>query len=171
MAEVLTHAFVSAKSQSPDTTLVSKNEWNDGHVFGGGVNGQHIVYDDTVDNNIRWTDGVAVSNNSQTIGVTASPATGLASASFTANTSSLLIVSTLVQSYVGSGAAAMVLTVLINAATLATYNIASGDTNVTLIASGLIAAGGYTVSATITTAGGVNITSATVSIQTIRVGA
>lgn len=33
MAGVLTHKYVSAKTQSADATLVSKNEWNDEHQF------------------------------------------------------------------------------------------------------------------------------------------
>lgn len=47
MADTLHHRFVSAKAQSPDTTIVSKNEWNDTHQFDGGTNGEYIQYDDT----------------------------------------------------------------------------------------------------------------------------
>jgi hypothetical protein len=59
MAEIITHPFVSAKTNSPDPTLVSSNAWNDGHTFSGGINGQVLVYDDTMPNNMRWTDGAS----------------------------------------------------------------------------------------------------------------
>lgn len=77
MSEPITHAFISAKTQSPDTTLVSKNEWNDGHLFLGGVNGQVLIYDNTQPNNMRWTDGPALSSNVASGGASASPLVGL----------------------------------------------------------------------------------------------
>lgn len=73
MAEAITHNFVSAKTQSADTTLVSKNEWNDGHGYNSGGANQHLVYDGTQTNNQKWVDGAGVSLSSIAIGATASP--------------------------------------------------------------------------------------------------
>lgn len=54
---ILTHSFVSAKAQSSDATLVSKNEWNDGHKLTGGEEGQIITYNTThAPDNIRFID-------------------------------------------------------------------------------------------------------------------
>jgi hypothetical protein len=58
MAEILTHTFVSAKAESPDPSLVSAHEWNDGHTFAGGSNGQVLSFDSTKGKSITWIDGV-----------------------------------------------------------------------------------------------------------------
>lgn len=58
MADVLiNHAFVSAKPDSPDNTIVSSGEWNAPELLRGGSNGQTIVADDTSSTGGRWTDG------------------------------------------------------------------------------------------------------------------
>lgn len=54
MANIIKHKFVSAKSQSPDNTLVSKNEWNDEHAFAGGSNGQYLKRDSTQTDGAIW---------------------------------------------------------------------------------------------------------------------
>lgn len=50
----LIHKFISSKTQSPDPTLVSKNEWNQEHVFQGGVNGQALTFDNTQTDHVVW---------------------------------------------------------------------------------------------------------------------
>jgi len=75
MAEFITHPFVSAKSDSPDSTLVSANEWNDGHILSGGINGQILVYDSTQPNNMKWIDGGKSLSNTYTAGAVGSPFT------------------------------------------------------------------------------------------------
>jgi hypothetical protein len=91
MAETITHAFISAKTQSPDTTLVSKNEWNDGHVFTGGTNGQVLLYDNTQPNNMRWTDGQALHVNGTNYSGT-SPSTTLSLINFTLTSPAIAMV-------------------------------------------------------------------------------
>lgn len=54
MPSVLKHKFVSAKTQSPDPTIVSKNEWNDEHLFAGGTTGQFLQYDSTLSDHVKW---------------------------------------------------------------------------------------------------------------------
>lgn len=54
MPAVLKHKFVSAKTQSPDPTIVSKNEWNDEHLFAGGTTGQFLQYDSTLSDHVKW---------------------------------------------------------------------------------------------------------------------
>jgi hypothetical protein len=57
MADILRHTFVSPKADSPDTSLVSASEWNDGHTFTGGSNGQILVADNTQAKGVKWVDG------------------------------------------------------------------------------------------------------------------
>jgi hypothetical protein len=86
MADIILHAFVSAKSDSPDDTLIRASSWNDGHIFSGGINGQHLVYDNTQVNNMRWVDGEFTGNNLYTIsGTVASPINDIADVDFTTN--------------------------------------------------------------------------------------
>ena len=47
MANVLGHRFVSAKPEGSDATKVRASNWNDGHVFTGGVNGALLIRDTT----------------------------------------------------------------------------------------------------------------------------
>ena len=56
MGNSVIHKFVSSKNQSPDNTLVSKNEWNDEHVFGGGSSHEALIWDNTQTDNIKWVD-------------------------------------------------------------------------------------------------------------------
>jgi hypothetical protein len=86
MADIILHGFVSAKSDSPDDTLIRASSWNDGHIFSGGINGQHLVYDNTQVNNMRWVDGEFTGDNTYTIpGTTASPINDIADIDFTTN--------------------------------------------------------------------------------------
>lgn len=65
MAEVaITHPFVSTKSESPDNTIVSKNEWNDRLNMSGGLNGQLVMADSTQTHGAKWVNGPAGLNNS-----------------------------------------------------------------------------------------------------------
>ncbi len=54
MSNTTVHKFISTKTQSPDPTLVSKNEWNGEHVFQGGTNGQVLSFDNTQTDNAKW---------------------------------------------------------------------------------------------------------------------
>ena len=45
MANIVKHKFVSAKTDSSDTSLVRKTEWNDEHAFAGGNKGALLVRD------------------------------------------------------------------------------------------------------------------------------
>src|SRR5262245_54333351 len=58
MALSITHSFVSARPQSPDPSLVSKNEWNAAHLITG-ANLNQLVYGGagstlTQDQNLTW---------------------------------------------------------------------------------------------------------------------
>lgn len=60
MAEILTHTFVNPHADSADGTLTASSEWNDGHSFGGGADGQFIVKDSGQVKGARWTMGPLV---------------------------------------------------------------------------------------------------------------
>jgi hypothetical protein len=51
----LTHKFISTKTESPDSTIVSKNEWNEEHIFNGGISGQALTYDGSQTDHAKWT--------------------------------------------------------------------------------------------------------------------
>jgi hypothetical protein len=67
MAEILVHPFVSSQAESSNPNLVSKTEWNDGHKFDGGVNGQIITKDNTQTKGARWTDSANLYNSLVTV--------------------------------------------------------------------------------------------------------
>lgn len=93
MAETITHQFVSAKLQSSDPTIVSKNEWNDTHRITGGFNGQILTYN-TVNapSNIKFIDSAIQHGNTYTVpGSTALPVT-VATISVTTRTPCLAII-------------------------------------------------------------------------------
>jgi hypothetical protein len=56
MALNINHAFVSAKADNPDPTIVDSTIWNAGLVVSGGVNGQLMVRDSTKPSGAEWTD-------------------------------------------------------------------------------------------------------------------
>jgi len=168
MAEIITHSFVSAKTQSPDTTLVSKNEWNDGHVLSGGANGQILVYDNTQDNNMKWVDGANSYTGGASTGAVASPL----------NTATLVTIIAASNSIVQlnpdlacttSGGAVYTLDIKLNGSTILTIsNIASG-VQFTYPYSFAITPGTYTLSATLTASAG-TFTSTAINFRVFTIG-
>lgn len=172
MAEIITHAFVSAKSQSPDTTLVSKNEWNDGHVLTGGINGQFIVYDNTQQNNIRWTDGPVSSGNTALISTsTATPLANLAPVTITPASFVVVVVSFAGLQYTSVGAATGALELQLNGATVSVLSLVSGNLNQSLTFTHSLIPGSYTYSLRLTTTGNVNVTLINTLINIFSIGA
>jgi hypothetical protein len=97
MAEILTHPFVSVKADSPDPSLVSANEWNDGHLFTGGAEGQKLIYDSTQPKHVRWTDGtVSYNNTTGSPGFVASPQSNVSPVTVVTGSNCLLVVDVLV---------------------------------------------------------------------------
>jgi hypothetical protein len=170
MAEIITHSFVSGKSQSPDTTLVSKNEWNDGHVFGGGINGQVLVYDNTADNNIRWTDGSANYLQSATIAnPTTSPAVNVINISFTSNSAINIITSVIFSSVTTTGSAAFTPSVYIDGVLTASFPIGSGLA-VTALEVDVKGSGAHTVTIDIASVGNVTFTGGIIQATVLTLG-
>lgn len=61
MAEVqIAHAFVSAKADSPDPTLVSSSEWNDYLHFINGNDAQMLLRATTTNTGAVWAEGPAI---------------------------------------------------------------------------------------------------------------
>lgn len=78
MADVITHTFHTTKPDSPDSSLVSASEWEDGHTVLGGANGQTLTFDNTQPKNVRWKDGSTIRATAMTYsGATPSTMLGL----------------------------------------------------------------------------------------------
>lgn len=153
MAEILTHTFVSAKADSPDTSLVSASEWNDGHRFTGGVNGQVLIFDNTQPKGIRWTDGSRTYGASYTLPSSplAGPITGVASITFTTNTTNLVEVTFVIRPVSTTGNVTFTLQVVTDGAGGTAYGFASG-TILSIPYLMTLAAGTHTMSITLTSA-------------------
>lgn len=93
MADIVTHAFVTTKPDSPDPSLVSASEWNEGHVLQGGSNGQVLVFDNTQVKNARFIDGGAIASASATGPTGGTTVTGIAPITFTATSNEALFIS------------------------------------------------------------------------------
>ena len=161
MAETITHAFVSAKSDSPDTTLVSATEWNAAHVLSGGINGQVFVYDNTQPNNIRWTDGAKIYNNTYTVpSSTPSPILNVAGITFTPNSPVIFSISVTLEDFSTSGALPLTFTLKLDGNSINTIIVLSEVTRIT----------GYTIYNT-TTAGAHTINMSIAAPSNILTGA
>jgi hypothetical protein len=173
MSEPITHVFISAKTQSPDTTLVSKNEWNDGHTFLTGANGQHLVYDDTQPNNMRWSNASSAGGNTSAISAsTPTPISNLAAVSFTLQTAAVTFVSYQAVVYTSTGAAAGTVTLVLDTVDISSFSIPSGITQPASIGTSMsLAAGAHTLSLRLNVAGNVNVLTLNVSINIMIVGA
>lgn len=158
MAEIITHAFVSAKSDSPDTTLVSASEWNDGHVLSGGINGQILLFDNTEANNNRWTDGPSTYGIPYVMGGTSnSPLEEVAEQTVVCNSPCLFIAFYEVTLYTSTGAATALFQPIVDGAVHGSGVTIPSSGIMTHVAFGLLAAGTHTISMTITTTGNVDI--------------
>lgn len=72
MADVLVnHAFVSLKSDGPDTTFVRPSNWNANLKFSGGLDGDALVRDSGAPDGASWQPGVPVGSVSAYAGATA----------------------------------------------------------------------------------------------------
>lgn len=172
MAEIITHAFVSTKSDSPDTTLVSASEWNDGHVFSGGINGQVLVYDNTQPNNMRWTDGPTFDASAQAIAVsTPTPVTNFAPLTIVTNTPKIANIVFMIQNYSTVGNASGTVILNLNGSLLSTTPMTSPDIGTrSVIALANLIVGTNTLNLTLTTAGAVNILTISAFIVVSSVG-
>jgi hypothetical protein len=170
MAEEITHVFISAKSDSPDTTLVSSSEWNDGHVFGGGINGQHLIYDNTQPNNVRWTNGIVSGENTANITGT-SPVTAAAPVIITVNGPAFVIFTLRIDSYAATGNATGTFQPTVAGVPVDTVVVVSPQTVIIAVPrTTVIAAGAHTFAVNIATAGNVNITAGSIRFGVIAIG-
>lgn len=172
MAEIITHSFVSAKTQNPDTTLVSKNEWNDGHVFSGGINGQVLLYDNTQPNNMRWVNKTLAFFTGATVSIsTATPLSGQASTSVTLETSAIALITMQVGAYTSVGNAAGTLTAVVDSLDVFTLGVASPLTQYSSVSNVLnLTAGTHNFSIRLNTVGNVNVTAFSASLVTFIIG-
>jgi hypothetical protein len=169
MADILTHTFVSAKADSPDSSLVSASEWNDGHLLTGGSNGQIIVFDNTQPKNARWTDGPTLTSASATGPTGAATATNLAPVTFTANSVGVALVSFSV--YVAtSGATTVVVAVTLNGVDQYTQGIVTPFNMALSYSSGFnYGAGSHTIAIRLAATAG-TITQLNVNNNVLRMG-
>lgn len=158
MAEIITHTFVSAKSDSPDTTLVSASEWNAGHLFGGGTNGAILMYDNTQPGNIRWTEGVRKQTSQHYIVTsTPTPIINLAPMNFTTTYSAIGTLILLILNYTSVGAAVSAVIVRHNDSNTGTLNVPSGTAELTLTTDIAFPPGTHVIDIDVTVAGNANI--------------
>lgn len=54
MSNTLLHKKVNSFGDSPNTNLTRPFEWNQEHIFTGGVNGQLLEFDNTKSDNVKW---------------------------------------------------------------------------------------------------------------------
>lgn len=172
MADIITHAFISAKTQSPDTTLVSKNEWNDGHTFIGGSNGERLVYDDTQPNNIRWVNPSFGSLTSSTVlASTVTPLVNLATYSFSLNKAALLLITYQATGYSSVGNATGTIYLVSDTLDISSFVITSPQQSPGSLSFPLnLAAGAHTLTIRLNTAGNVNVLTLGASISVFAVG-
>ncbi len=171
MSESITHVFVSSKSDSPDTTLVSASEWNDGHVFGGGINGQVLIYDNTQPNNMRWTDNVQLVLDVQSIAnPTVSPYVQALELNIVTNSPVSIFVIVSYVSITTVGAVTYSATLYINGGVSAADTISSGA-NITTVRPGSGPAGTQNIHVDLISTGNANFTGgfALLQVQTIGI--
>jgi len=123
MAELLiNHAFVSAKPDSPDTSLVSSSEWNAPLVATGGQSGQIVTRDTTVAHGVSLIEGVAVTRTSDSFSGNVGTTPGMASVIITCQTRAFILVLPHVNVTVAVGNIA-VMSIRRNGTVIATGNI------------------------------------------------
>lgn len=161
----ITHAFVSPKADSPDSTLIRPSNWNDGHTLSGGINGQVLIYDTTQPNNMRWTDGrFAVHSPFIISSSTAVPIIGAAAITRTFNSMNLITVHVQIREFTTVGGASGTIQTTIDGTVINEAVVISGTSYVTFLAITTITAGSHTVALNLTTTGNVNILTASLSL-------
>jgi hypothetical protein len=95
VAVLVNHAFVSAKPDSPDGTIVSASEWNASALMTAGNQGQLVARDGGSVTGATYVDGSGVQINSGTYSGS-SPSTDLAQLLVTNNTpANILLIATI----------------------------------------------------------------------------
>lgn len=164
------HAFVSPKSDGPDTTLVRPSNWNDGLVYAGGINGQILAYDNTQDNNMRWTEGVKSYVSSTGIAnPTASPYTNIGTVNLSL-TSPVLALAFFDTQVLVTGSANYTAELILDGSAIAVVSGLLHATFNSLIQPFGLAVGAHSVYARLTSVGNVNFTGGAVGIKLITFG-
>ena len=164
------HAFVSSKSDGPDSTLVRPSNWNDGLVFAGGINGQVLVYDNTQDNNMRWVDGSNNYAQGATISnPTTSPYVNVIDINFTSNSPINIVVSTLFFSVTTVGSVNFTMDLKVDGVSTANFPIASGAT-ITSVEIESKTTGAHRVQLDMTSVGNANFTAGIIQATVLTIG-
>ena len=170
MAEVeITNAFVSAKADSADGTLVSSGEWNDKLKIGGGSDGQIFARDSAQAHGGRWTDGPAITTNTDTYaGSSPSPALCARTIVFATNAVVFLIVGV---KAITSGGGQLTVALRRDTVNISSQPMegATGLFNVAAFAVQSEAPGTHTYDVVLSVSGQ-TFTSSTVQLATLRVG-
>ncbi len=169
MAEILAHTFVSGKSDSADGTIVSSGEWNDGHSFASGVDGQLLMRDSSQGKGAKWVDGPLVQRISDAFTGNVGTTTPLSSVnvSFSSNGYILLIASLLCT--LASGTAGIV-SIRRNSVAISTGAFLANSTFIVpFTALAVEVAGTYTYEMIVTGSSG-NITNVQTVLSLIKIG-
>lgn len=100
---LINHAFVSAKPDSPDGTIVSASEWNNVLLLTGGSQGQLVARDSGSVTGASWIDGANIQVNSGTYNGS-SPSPDLAQIFVTNNSASYTLLFATVAAVTSGGA-------------------------------------------------------------------
>lgn len=167
---LLNHAFVSAKVDASDQSLVSANEWNAALLIAGGVDGQALLRDSSKPTGGRWTDGPGITTNTDTYsGSSPSPALCARTIVFTTSAVIFLIVGTKAITSAGGQLTVALRRDGVNIASQPAEG-ATGLFNVSAFAVQSEVAGTHTYDVVISVSGQ-TFTSSTVTLTTLRVGA
>jgi hypothetical protein len=165
---LVNHAFVSAKPDSPDGTIVSSSEWNNVLLLTGGSQGQALLRDAGSVTGASWIDGPNIQVNSGTYNGS-SPSPDLAQILVTNNTAAYTMAFATIAAVTSGGAN---VNAFIKRNGVATTNwIANGlgQHSTMLIAIGEFNPGTVTWTVAVATIAG-SFTSLTVQLMTLRLG-
>lgn len=167
----LIHSFVSIKPESSDSTLVSKNEWNDAHSLTGGSAGQIVTYNEVnAPSNFRYIDPNRFGSGSYVIpGSTAPPITDVALVTLNLTTTTYCLCILATHAIVVSGGTSLTVGLRHNTTNVRNFVTPSTNLNHTCfqwIVQGTVGVNNFTA---ILDAGS-NITSGDVFLQVLSVG-
>lgn len=165
---LINHNFVSAKPDSPDSTIVSAGEWNDVLEVSGGVTGDMILRDVASATGARLVHGPAVGSVGGVYSG-ASPSGALAPFLVTLSTAGSVILASNVAAVTSTGAVCTA-SIRRNGVVIGTFSVAGTgvlSTNVTVFAE---PAGTYTYDVVLSIGGGATFTSSTVGNVGLLIG-
>ena len=166
---LVNHAFVSAKSDSADSTIVSASEWNADLKITGGAADQVMVREVGGPSGARWTDGPSVATgNASYTGASPSPALAAVTKVFTSNVSVTVALNI---TAVTSSAAAYTITMRRNTTSIVVKaGPSTGNVACARVYAENLSAGTYTYDVILSVGGGATFTASSLDLVVTAVG-